>query len=289
MTARRAGSMPRTATSQTPAFASSISLAIVVYSFGMNSTPASSASFWPRLKAVPDSSPLARFLLAITGLPVKRATRSTPRGASSVLMDGLGSVSRPAQPATSRSPTTPAIDRAALMTRLRLEDVDADEDHFGRALVLRPVGDVTRLGDHITGVVLLLVATFTALGQRALADVGERRAVLVAVDRRHPAGLERDSPDPELVARHVGRQVDRADELRVHRFVVLRRAHLADRRSDPEADQQRQNPTMNRSDRRDVMCVLLPRSWRGPRRPLTPGLYPGDTPFAAPLQEDATR
>src|SRR5438445_395996 len=175
MTLRRAGSMPRTATSQTPALASSISLAIVAYSSGVKRTLASSASFRPRLKAVPDSSPVVGVLAAMTGLPVKRATRSTPRGASSVLMVGLGSVSRAAQPAKSRTPTTPASDRAVPIDLLRLEDVDADDHDLARALVLRPVGDVLRLGDHVARVILLLVSALAAFGERAFQDVGKWR------------------------------------------------------------------------------------------------------------------
>src|SRR6266704_2855714 len=111
----RAASMARTATSQAPVFASSIRRAIVVYSMGAKPTPASAASARPSMNAVPESSPVSRFLLAMTGLPVKRAARSSPRGASSALMDGLGAVSRPAQPATSATPTMPAMTRAALL------------------------------------------------------------------------------------------------------------------------------------------------------------------------------
>ena len=107
--------MARTATSQAPVFASSIRRAIVVYSMGAKPTPASAASARPSMNAVPESSPVSRFLLAMTGLPVKRAARSSPRGASSALMDGLGAVSRPAQPATSATPTMPAMTRAALI------------------------------------------------------------------------------------------------------------------------------------------------------------------------------
>src|SRR5205809_1003103 len=83
--------MARTATSQAPVFASSIRRAIVVYSMGAKPTPASAASARPSMNAVPESSPVSRFLLAMTGLPVKRAARISPRGASSASMDGHGS------------------------------------------------------------------------------------------------------------------------------------------------------------------------------------------------------
>src|SRR5262249_39751405 len=215
MTGRGAGSMARTATSHAPVFASSMTRAIVVYSTGANRTPASAASLRLRVNAGPESSPVSRLLLAMTGLPVKRAARSSPRGASSVLMVALGSVSRPAQPARSASPTIPAIARAALVDTLGLEDVDTDEDHFAAAFVLCPVGHVARLGDHVAGPVLLLVTTLAQLGQRSLENVGERRTVLVTVDGRHPARLERDLPQAQLVTRHVWREIDGADQLRV--------------------------------------------------------------------------
>src|SRR5262245_30458876 len=242
MTARRAGSMARTATSHAPVFASSMTRAIVVYSTGANRTPASAASLRLRVNAGPESSPVSRLLLAMTGLPVKRAARSSPRGASSVLSVALGSVSRPAQPARSVSPTIRAIARAAAVDTLRLEDVDTDEDHLAGALVLRPVGHVARLGDHVARLVLLLVTALPHLGQRPLENVSKRRTVLVTVDSRHPAGLERDLPQAQLMTRHVWREIDGADQLRVQSFVVLRRAHLPDRRADSEADQQREKP-----------------------------------------------
>src|SRR5262249_26671701 len=242
MPARGGGSMARMATSHAPVFASSITRAIVVYSIGAKRMPASAASLWLSVNAVPESSPVSRFLLAMTGLPVKRAARSSPRGASSVLMDALGSVSRPAQPATSASPTSPAISRATLIGPLRLSAGDPDDHDLPRALVLRPVGHVARLRDHVAGLVLLLVPALAHLGQRALEDVGERRTVLVAVDRRDPAGLERDLPQPQLVARQVRRQIHRADQLRVQALVVLRGAHLTNPRPDSEADQQCQKP-----------------------------------------------
>src|SRR5437879_11959872 len=133
--------MGRTATSQVPVFASSIRRAIVVYSMGAKPTPASAASARPGMNAVPGSSPVSRFLLAMTGLPVKRAAWSSPRGANSALMDGLGAVSRPAQPATSATPTMPAMTRAALISRpLRLEDDDDDEHYLARTIVLTPMG-----------------------------------------------------------------------------------------------------------------------------------------------------
>src|SRR5262249_10957740 len=187
-------------------------------------------------------SPVSRLLLAMTGLPVKRAARSSPRGASSVLMVALGSVSRPAQPARSASPTIPAIARAALVDTLGLEDVDTDEDHFARAFVLCPVDHVARLGDHVARPVLFLVTTLAALRQRAFENVGERRTVLVTVDGRHPARLERDLPQAQLVTRHIWREIDRADQLRVQSPVVLRRPPLPDRRPRTEADQQREKP-----------------------------------------------
>src|SRR5207244_1414950 len=82
-------------------------------------------------------------------------------------------VSRAAQPAKSRTPTTPASDRAVPIDLLRLEDVDADDHDLARALVLRPVGDVPRLGDHVARVILLLVSALAAFGERAFQDVGK--------------------------------------------------------------------------------------------------------------------
>src|SRR3989442_11858275 len=235
--------MARTATSEAPVLASSIRRAIVVYSMGAKPTPASAASARPSMNAVPESSPVSRFLLAMTGLPVKRAVRSSPRGASSALMDGLGAVTRPAQPATSATPTMPAMTRAALISRpLRLEDVDADDHHLARALVLRPVRHVTRFRDDITGVVLLLEAALAHLGERSLQDVRERRAVLVAVNPGHGSRLERQAPETELMSRQIRREIHRADDLPVHALGVLRRAHLTNRCPETEANQQPKKP-----------------------------------------------
>src|SRR5215467_5076627 len=265
MTARRAGSMARTATSHAPVVASSITRAIVVYSTGANRTPASAASLWLSVNAEPESSPVSRFLLTMTGLPVKRAARSSPRGASSVLMVALGSASRPAQPTRSARPTIPAIVRATLVDTLGFEDVDTDEDDFAGAFVLCPVGHVARLGDHVAGLVLLLVTALPHLGQRSLENVGERRTVLVTVDGRHSAGLERDLPQAQLVTRQIRREIDGADQLRVQSLVVLRRAHLPDRCPDTEADQQRVKPD-HEPKRSPCMHVRSPPNVCGGRR-----------------------
>src|SRR5262249_11412471 len=113
--------------SQAPSLASSINLAIVAYSIGMKRMPACSASASPPLPALPHPPPVPRFLLAMTGLPVKRPTRSTPRGASSVLTDALGSLSRAAQPAATSSATAATLARPRIdAPRSGLEDVDAD-------------------------------------------------------------------------------------------------------------------------------------------------------------------
>src|SRR2546428_4204894 len=101
-------------------------------------------------------------------------------------MDGLGAVSRPAQPATSATPTMPAMTRAALISRpLRLENVDSDDHHLARALVLRPVRHVTRFRDYITGVVLLPAAALAHLDERSLQDVRDRLAMLAALKPAH--------------------------------------------------------------------------------------------------------
>src|SRR2546426_689289 len=217
------------------------------------------ASARPSMNAVPESSPVSRFLLAMTGLPVKKAARSSPRGASSALMDGLGAVSRPAQPATSATPTMPAMTRAALISRpLRLEDVDADDHHLARALVLRPVRHVTRFRDDITGVVLLLEAALAHLGERSLQDVRERRAVLVAVNPGHGSGLERQAPETELMSRQIRREIHRADDRPVHALGVLRRAHLPHRRPQAEANPQPEEPNHEPKRPRGLHVRSLP-------------------------------
>src|SRR3989449_9563505 len=254
--------MARTATSQAPVLASSIRRAIVVYSMGAKPTPASAASARPSMNAVPESSPVSRFLLAMTGLPVKRAAWSSPRGANSALMDGLGAVSRPAQPATSATPTMPAMTRAALISRpLRLEDVDADDHHLARALVLRPVRHVTRFRDDITGVVLLLEAALAHLGERSLQDVRERRAVLVAVNPGHGSGLERQAPETELMSRQIRREIHRADDLPVHALGVLRRAHPPHPRPPARAHPQRGKPGPATKRARGPPVRSLPPAW----------------------------
>src|SRR5919201_3544273 len=88
-----------------------------------------------------------------------------------------------------------------------LDDVHADDRELARAPVLAPVGDVTRLRDDLTRLVLPHVAALPELRQCPVQDVGERRPLLVAVYPSDASGLEHKVPHPQLIARIVRGEV----------------------------------------------------------------------------------